>query len=330
MRFVVRTSALDGDDVLLDGIDRLVDRLADEVHRIEVPEADLLPGTRWYRSARATRRKVLTSALANPPRKAGGRRGLHTKTEEISDADSAQRGVKLAYAPLVILVEDREADGVLLEIVVEELGDEELRALWARGREVTPRAFEIATAGGIGSMPQRVERTVESARRAGRPVRLFVLCDSDARWPRDRPRSTAAVKRVCDGNAVPCHVWRKRSAENYIPDESFESKRDEPRNRDRAHRFDALLRRSPVQRDHFPIKTGLKRDERQEASRHRLYDAAEASDLAVLEKPLFPPRPRILRHLDQEHRSSFTAAGLRQRDGEGELDQVLQAIAEEL
>jgi hypothetical protein len=44
--------------------------------------------------------------------------------------EEARTAVKLAHAPLQILVEDRESDGVLLEILVEELGSAELQKLW--------------------------------------------------------------------------------------------------------------------------------------------------------------------------------------------------------
>ena len=42
MRFIVHADALNGDDEVLSLIDRLVDRIAYEVHRVEVPDADLL------------------------------------------------------------------------------------------------------------------------------------------------------------------------------------------------------------------------------------------------------------------------------------------------
>ncbi len=48
VRFVVYTSALNGDDSVLSIIDRLIDRLADEVHRVDIPDADLLQESAWY------------------------------------------------------------------------------------------------------------------------------------------------------------------------------------------------------------------------------------------------------------------------------------------
>ncbi len=332
MRFVVSSSVLNGDDSVLELIDRLVDRLADEVHRVDVPEVDLLQESNWYRGARSPRRKVLTSALARPPRVANDSRGPHVKAVEVLDAASAKLADRLAHTPLVILVEDRESDGVFLDIVVEELGWPELQTLWAIGKKVTPPATEIDTAGGKDAIPQRIERAVSDAAAERRAHRLFVLCDSDTRWPSDdKPaRTVAAVREACARFDVPHHVLRKRCVESYIPDQVFEAVREDPRNLSHVDRFDALLRRSRAQRDHFPVKDGLDVVERSEALQAGLYDASEEEDLRLLEKGLFPKRPRPLLLLNKERRESFTAEGLRARDGDGELEDLLHAIAQEL
>lgn len=331
MRFVVHTPALNGDDGVLCFIDRLVDRLAEEVHLVEVPDADLLQSSSWYQKARVIRRKLLTSAMAKPPRAANDNRGPHVKVVEVLDADSARLADRLAHAPLVILVEDRESDGVFLDVVVEELGWPELQALWINSRKVTPRAMEIETAGGRDSMPQRIERAVRDAEEENRPHRLFVLCDGDAKWPGDKSepheRSLSAVRAACVKHGVPYHILHKRCAENYIPDRAFEAWCEDPKNLNRLDRINALLRRSPVQRDHFPIKDGLTSEERAEALRVGFYGASEEEDLALLDGRLFRRSPRLFLQLTSEWRSKFTADGLRVRDGEGELDLLLHAIA---
>lgn len=329
MRFVVYASVLNGDDEVLSLIDRLVDRLAEEVHRVDVPEVDLLQESSWYQQARPTRKKVLMSALAKPPRVANDHRGPHVKSVEVVDSESARSADRLAHTPLVILVEDRESDGVFLDLVVEELGWPELKALWTNGRKATPRAVEIDTAAGKDAIPQRVKRALSDAAEERKPHRLFVLCDSDARWPGD-DRKEAAVSEACEKNGVPYHVWRKRCAENYIPDEVFADVREDLRNLSHVNRFDALLRRLPAQRDHFPIKDGLTDKERSKAIQAGLYNSAEEEDLVLLEKPLFRKRPRPFLLLYNERRESFTAKGFRARDPEGELDTVLHAIAQEL
>ena len=108
MRFVVYSAVLNGKDSVLGHLDRLVDRLADEVHLIDVPEMDQLQASSWYRKARATRKKVLLSAVAKPPR-VGDARGPHAKAMEVRDAAAARVANRLAHAPLMILVEDLQS-----------------------------------------------------------------------------------------------------------------------------------------------------------------------------------------------------------------------------
>jgi hypothetical protein len=246
MKFVIHATALNGDDTDFVLIDRLVDRFAEEVHRVDMPEADLLEESRWYQSARQTRQKVLMSAMSGPPRRAVPGQGPHVKVIELASSESIRLAEKLAHTPLVVLVEDREADGVLLDIVVEELGWSALRALWKRAKEVTPRAIEIDTAGGVGAIPHRVERAAKDADDENRPLRFFVLFDGDSRWPGDArvAQSTDTVCAACDEYHVPYHRWRKRCAENYIPDQVFEAMREDPDHSSHVERFNAFLRRS--------------------------------------------------------------------------------------
>jgi hypothetical protein len=323
---------LNGDDSVLSLLDRLVDRVADEVHQVDVPDVDLLQESGWYQKARPTRKKVLTSALAKPPRVANESRGPHVKVVEVFDAQSAKSADKLAYTPLVILVEDRESDGVLFDIIVEELGWPELQTLWEKGKKATPRAAVLETAGGRDAIPQRIERAVNDAEEEGRPHRLFVLSDGDARWPGDAlpAQKVAAVREACARHGVPHHVWRKRCSENYIPDRVFEAVREDPRSATDVDRFNAFLRRSRTQRDHFPVKDGLKAGERSEAIQAGLYSASEEAELRLLEERLLPKRPRPLVLLHNQRREAFTDEGLRERDGEGELEDLLHAIAQEL
>lgn len=334
MRFILHTAALNGNDELFRLIDRLIDRAADEVHRVEVPEVDLLQNSGWYDGARTTRRQVLTSAASAPPRKHVNSHGPHAKQVDVRDIGSARVADKLAHTPLKILVEDRESDGVLLEILVEEVGSPELRELWKRGQEVTPRAIEIANAGGLSSMPQRVIRAVSDATAEGRPVRLIVFCDSDQRWPHDTGHQSYAkiteLRQRCEDQAIPLHVLQKRNVENYIPDAVIETVRDAPQNTGNTQLFDALLRRNSIQRDHFPLKDGLCDGERTDALAAGLYDPAEESDLLLLKNRLFPKKPRLLTRLQNERRTDFTRSGLLARDGNGEIDTILKAIALEL
>jgi hypothetical protein len=332
MRIILHHSALDGEGTVLDQIDHLVDRASDEVHRLEVPDADRLLETAWYNSARPTRRQLLTAAIAGPPVVRTKLSGLHTKEIAVHDAVEGRRACELADTPLKIIMENRESDGTFLEVVIAELGSDALKALWSQGKKVSPVAVEMETGGGIGEMPVRIRRLATEAKDAGRPVRAFVMSDSDTRWPGDQrsAENVEKVRKTCADHGIPCHVLKKRCAECYIPDAVFEARRDDQQLAADRVRHEALLRRGAQQRDHFPIKAGLSTVERAEAMAAGLYRPEEEADLMLLEKPLFPKRPRPFLLLIPAFRVAFSAAGLRARDGQGELDALLAAIAEEL
>jgi hypothetical protein len=139
MKFVLQATALNvEDDRVFALIDRLVDRMADEVHLVDMVEADLLEASRWFHGARPTRRKLLMSALARPPRRTEDHPGPHRRVVKVMDAESARTAEKLAHTPLVILLEDRESDGVLLDIVVDELGWQSLRRFGSVAERLRP------------------------------------------------------------------------------------------------------------------------------------------------------------------------------------------------
>ena len=349
MRFVLHGEALNGPDENLGHIDRLVDRVADELHRVELPDADQLQESRWYQGARRIRQQLLTSAATAPVRR-NRQHGLHAKSFEVRSPTDVQTAQKLAHTPLTIVVEDEEADGSMLNVFIEELGSEEMRLLYRVGKAVSPRAIEYYNAGGVGSMPARIERLVSKACEEKRPVRAFVVCDGDQRWPGDTAfetaRDIASVRDVCARYGIAVHVLAKRNAENYLPDTVFEALRDRRWNDDERRPFDALLRRTREQRDHFPLRKGLKPKQRQIAIEQGLYRDSEMADLQLLEASVLPSLPTVERQagdasgkskrhrpwkwLPEQHRDAFTAASLRARDGRGEIDQLLSAISEEL
>jgi hypothetical protein len=327
LRFALAAEVLDADEPSLALLDRLVDRIATEIHDLELREAHLLQESAWYRGARATRQKLVLAALATPPTKESTGKRL-----EITDHEALAVAERLAYSALHVLVEDRESDGELLETLVEELGDPDFRAKWKRASTVTPPGVEIENAGGGGQIPDRVTRHCEDALAAGRPLRLFVIRDRDARWPDDtrNERDLATLRKICENCGAYLHVLRKRSAENYIPDAVFAACRELPQNERKRPIFEAFLRRSRIQRDYFPVKSGLTPSELKDGMVHGLYDESERADLELLCNRLFPKRPRPLKLLRKEQRPAFTADGLRERDGDGELDELVDALSREL
>lgn len=333
MKFVISASALNFDEHSHDLIDRLIDRAADLVHRIEFADADLIQASKWYGSARGSRRRLALAAAAIPPRRASTG-ALHAKTYLLNSRNDIEVAAKSAYSPLIILVEDCEADGILIDLIARKLGSPELLEFWRQTAAITPRAYVFQTSGGLGAMPVRVGRAVTDAQQEGRPPRIIVICDSDRRWPGDNgspsQRSLDELAAVCGQHNASLHVLRKRSAENYVPDEVFKAWRDDPNRLNNKHRFEAFLRRTAAQRDHFPIKDGISTAEIAECTREQLYSTAEAVDLLLLQERLFPKRPRVLKRLLESNEADFTTQGLKRRDGSSELSGLLDLIAGEL
>ncbi len=332
MNLVITEDVFNADDPTLRILDQITDRVEDGVHRLEIRDADQLKESRFFQDARSTRQKFLLAVASRPPAHRTSRR-THLSDVVIDSPSAALRAKSVAYTPLTILVEDREADGILLEILVEKQAPRELRELWDAAFKAVPVGLEFVTSGGVNAMPQRVSRMLAEVG-SGRALRLIVVCDSDTRWPGDTGSSSQTsideLQALCAGSGITCHVLNKRTAENYIPDEVFVAASRIPANLSNKPRFEAFLRRTSSQRDHFPVKDGMGNEERDLVLDEGFYLAAEEGDLDLLRDRLFPKRPRLMLQLHKEYLGAFTLAGLRDRDGIGEIDALLNIIAVEL
>ena len=332
MKFVIHNTALNEDEASQALLDRVVDRIADEIHVAALADPDMFEQSLWCQSARQTRRRVLVSAASRPPRSGSGQ--LHRKEFEVKDAMDIQRACRIAYTPLTVLVEDREADGVLLDILIMKVASPDLQAFWAIAKSVTPRGLDIDTSGGVDAMPQRIRRALDDSKVQGGIPRIFALCDSDARWPEDdkNPSHTSIEKilEICDAENIQAHVLRKRNAENYIPDSVFLAAKELPENRANAQIFDAFFRRSPIQRNHFPVKDGMSEVEREMVLRQGLYSQHEVEDLQRLKVRVMPKRPRLLLRVFDEYLDAITKESLEARDGCGEIRELIEKLQMEL
>lgn len=334
MRFVLYEGALNSEDSHLRLLDRIVDRIADEIHILDVIDADVLQESRWYTSARQTHQKLLMSAVASPVRETNSPRQLHTRTVHIGAAEDIARAEKLAHTPLTVLVENGESDGALLDIFVEKCAEEGFRSLWLNAMASTPRPVVVESAGGVGEFCGRISKLATDASREKRELRLIAVCDSDARWPGDSTntsrRDVERVGECCKQHGITHIVLKKRSAENYIPDDVVRAYQANPKIINDRDRFGFFLSLTALQRDHFPVKTGLKADERDAAVNAGLYGEADVERLKPLEEKLFRVSGKLLVALVEGFNTSFTEQGLRARDGKDEIDQILTAIASEL
>lgn len=331
MRIEIDPAALD-DPSAQAHIDALVDRLG--VHDVTVTDFDALPGSRWGQR-NPKRVSDLQDSVAGPPHH-GPAAGpvLHRTVLRVVDAASAEAARKLACNPLVVLLEDEEADGWFLGQVIAHMGGG-LAKLWAWCVAATPAAIDVRSAS-LDLMPVRIRKLKARADDQGRPPRLVVIHDSDRRWPTDKSSQKswdAVAEAYADqpqvlptaGGTQEPQCLKKRAIENYIPDGVFESIKAATLIQKWRDAVDALLALAPTQRDHFPMKKALKQEERD----HSLYDGANLAPL--LNNDLFPKRPRPMVFLQESgHAGAITARGLRLRDGQGEWDDLLQHIADAL
>lgn len=166
------------------------------------------------------------------------------EADDLRPEDAAE----VAESPVIVLVENREADGDFLRRVVAEL-DRSLHRYWnAGGRE----RVVIDSVGGKGQMELQVKRACE-----GRPrPRLVVIVDSDRRTP-SSPASPEATRlhACCERYGVSCWLLRKREAENYLPRALLEARSDA--GREHRRRVDAWGQLTPDQKDHYDMKDGL-------------------------------------------------------------------------
>ena len=117
---------------------------------------------------------------------------------------------RLAEEPTVILVENRNSDGVFVERVVAAL-DRALNALWQR----PGRPIRIDSLGGAGEMAAEIERRTRDL--PYRP-RLVAIGDSDRKGPNDDESGAARrLRRTCGTLGVGCWILAKREADNYLP-----------------------------------------------------------------------------------------------------------------
>jgi hypothetical protein len=170
---------------------------------------------------------------------------------ELTPEDAA----RVLALPLLLVLEDRQADKHFLRCVLPHPRREELRGALDRGW------IRAEHGGGLGSM----KRYVESLRdEPAERMRVWVLFDSDAQQPAQPSRDSQDLKRTCTGAALPHHQLQRRSIENYLPPEALYrwagQRRGEPGTRllRKVQAFEAL--EPATERHHVDMKARFEND----------------------------------------------------------------------
>lgn len=318
-------------------LDAIVYEIERGMHEWHVGDPESIEASSWLKAGRPSLRTLFEQAAKQWSPRATERRlhrrllavGAHSPPDSLSPAKAAA----FLRGPLKVLMENRLTDGAFLDAVLALLADNAVMLL-----KDELRALAYDSPGGIGDLKKLVAKACEDAHKQDVPVRIVVFIDGDGIRPGQVSSASQAVQDLCASVGVPCIVLRKRSIENYLPDEAIREWRDEHEQTGVRDRIDAVLRLTSDQRDHWHMKEGLGRKKHDE----ELFSSLSASDrlllargfgtdfvLQVLNRRDFGP-PRASATALESLRETMTADALRRRDGRGELDALVAHIEEAL
>ena len=171
MRIEIDGSAAD-DPAAIRWLDRIVHKMEDGWHLWDTDrESDIeaIEASTWVRDQGRQGKHVREMLVRSIQRQAwdSAPHGRHVRVTmhpveqgELTPEDAA----RLAEEPLVILVENRASDGAFLKRVVAEI-DKSLHGYWNRPGE----PVRLDSVGGMGQMPNEVERRTKDRRYRQRP-----------------------------------------------------------------------------------------------------------------------------------------------------------------
>jgi hypothetical protein len=130
---------------------------------------------------------------------------------------------------------------------------ETLDLCYGRGQSKTPKACEIESRGGSGELKKLIEKRADEAVARGVAPRIVVAADSDGEWPGDIKQHAQEIRDTCSYRGIACPPLNKRTAENYVPDGVWTAWASQPEETNIRPAIEALMRLSPVQRDHVKL-----------------------------------------------------------------------------
>lgn len=249
MRIQFTPEALD-DPSTWDSLDRIFFLFMDGLHYWEIPNEDEVAESKWFkdgvgshaqlRKAEAFKKAVTDAAYPKDHRRILKVAAKATAPDEVPH----EIAVQLSRFPLTIILENSENDAAFLQIMAK-LYD---HAWLANG--IKENRIQWGHAGGIAGV---VPLLTQLLGRGHPKTRIFVLIDSDSRFPGDAKPDPTNVTAHCKGTEVPHHMLSLRAIENYIP-ATIVSKVCEPK------QWEVLSILNATQADHYHFKSGFKND----------------------------------------------------------------------
>lgn len=233
---------------------------------------------------------------------------------------------RLLERPLQVLVENGRNDGQFLKHFAPPPWRERLE-------EATEKKRLVYAHGGGRDLPKQLGPLLQDPMLR---LRLFVVCDSDARVPiqdelpledqvGDVPREMICKCR--DAQFSSYYVLRRRFIENYIPPEVllrwFSNHTNNKVGQNAANAFKRLS--DSAHRHHYNMKQGLRQDRKSiEARHHKQYEALWGKEsVASLIGALEPGFGKDIAKLYQTHEHFVFEERWKQRDGQYKEGQAL-------
>jgi len=227
-------------------LDRMVMHIEDRRHEWLADNPDEIEASPWMgdsgRSGQANRKAYQEHVrwAAYPKKRIELTVALNTASVQLLSPPDALRSME---TPVFVAVENATGDGGFLVTTILALNRTELWEALERGW------VAIDQMGGYGECEKTIIRLRENV--AG-PVRVFVLADSDSRFPGELTQTVTKVKESCVKTGAHYAILKKRKIENYLPDAVLENVNKT------AYR--ALKKLTWDQRDHYEMKYGFQRD----------------------------------------------------------------------
>jgi len=251
MTFAIAKGAMNCEEATLNKLDALLMRVEDDIHELEIVDADFLEASAWYESCRGDRRNMLEKCAQSSLYRTPRTRGPHLRRIEVTDETTATNACGIAHSPLHVLLENADSDGALVKFALREFGTPATWELcYGAGALRTPPAVEIESRGGHGELKKLFTKRVKEAATRGLEPRIVLITDSDGEWVGDVKDNARGIRDDCAAHNVPCPPLNKRMAENYIPDAVWKNLAAGLQGTKIRPTVEALLRLSYEQRDH--------------------------------------------------------------------------------
>ncbi len=197
----------------------------------------------------------------------------YTVSEETSETEfNILEAKRFFNQPLIIILENSLNDGFFVDSLLSVFEEEgsEIR------RQKQNGWVEYGNAGGCGNIKNFIEARKSNflflPKKEHNYLRLYVLIDSDKRYPNDTSVSRVKLEEYLGENNVPFHILEKREIENYIPDEIIGTivGHDEYINA-----YKAL---NPIPKDYFDVEKGFQNKNRNKLDENILNLFQDLSD----------------------------------------------------